>query len=134
MAALLGTTAKTLRYYESLRLLRPSMRSLGGYRLYDAAALERATLAIGLRRLGIGIPDVAAVLNGEPSQPVVRRRLVEVLDRKIRDTDEALGVLQGRREDLAARQHRLMLGLAGECLCSLVSMPCTCGRGRSPRA
>lgn len=128
MAALLGTTTKTLRHYESLNLLSPHTRTAAGYRLYDARALARANLAIGLRRLGLSIPEVAFVLGGSPSQAELRRRLAEALDEKIRDADELLGVLQGRREDLAARQRRLMLGATDECLCSLVSMPCKCAR------
>ena len=128
MAALLGTTTKTLRHYESLNLLSPHTRTAAGYRLYDASALAHASLAIGLRRLGLSIPEVASVLGGNPSQAELRRRLAEALDEKIRDADELLGVLQGRREDLAARQRRLMLGATDECLCSLVSMPCKCGR------
>ena len=135
MAALLGTTTKTLRHYESLKLLAPPTRTAGGYRLYDAAALARASLVIGLRRLGLGIPEVASVLRGSPPPAELRHRLAEALDEKIRDADEWLGVLQGRREDLAARQRRLVLGSPDECLCSLVSMPCTCGRsgpGRRP--
>ena len=126
IAKLLGTTTKTLRHYESLNLLAPHTRTPTGYRLYDQTALARATLAIGLRRLGLSIPEVATVLSGDPAQAELRRRLAEVLDEKIRDADESLSVLQGRREDLAARQRRLMLGPPGECLCSLVSMTCTC--------
>lgn len=133
MAALLGTTTKTLRHYESLGLLAPHTRTASGYRLYDTEALSRAGLAIGLRRLGLSIPEVAMVLRGNPAQTELRGRLAEVLDEKIRDADEMLGVLQGRREDLAARQRRLMLGASDECLCSLVSMPCTCGRAPARR-
>lgn len=129
IAVLLGTTTKTLRHYESLNLLVPPTRTAGGYRLYDAEALTRASLAIGLRRLGLSIPEVALVLRGNPSQAALRKRLAEVLHEKIREADELLGVLQGRREDLAARQRRLMPGSPEECLCGLVSMPCTCGRG-----
>lgn len=126
IAALLGTTTKTLRHYESLNLLAPPTRTAGGYRLYDPKALTRASLAIGMRRLGLSIPEVERVL-GSPTQAAMRKRLAQMLDEKIREAEELLSVVQGRREDLAARQRRLMLE-AEECMCSLVSMPCTCGR------
>lgn len=133
MAALLGTTAKTLRHYESLRLLAPPVRTASGYRLYDADALARAGLVIGLRRLGLSIPEVATVLAGGRSGGELRRRLAEVLDQKIREADEQLAILGGRREDFAARQRRLVLDPPEECLCGLLSMPCTCGRTATGR-
>lgn len=126
IAVLLGTTAKTLRHYESLRLLAAPGRTASGYRLYNADALTRAGLVIGLRRLGLSIAEVARVLDGAPSRGEIRRRLAEVLDEKIRDADEQLGIVQGRREDLAARQRRAVLEPPGDCLCGLLSMPCTC--------
>lgn len=127
MAALLGTSAKTLRHYESRRLLVPPKRTASGYRLYDAEALNRANLVIGLRRLGLSLPEVVTVVAGAPSRGEIRRRLAAVLDEKIRDADEQIGILEGRREDLAARQRRLMLEPQENCLCGLLSMPCTCG-------
>ena len=42
LAAALGTTTKTLRFYERIGLLRQAARSDSGYRLYDRAAMDRA--------------------------------------------------------------------------------------------
>ncbi len=36
-----GVATHTLRYYEQAQILAPTLRSSVGYRLYDAAALER---------------------------------------------------------------------------------------------
>ena len=132
MAAALGTTPKTLRHYESVGLLGKPVRSVSGYRLYDDTALRRATIVIGLRRLGLNIDEVRAVTGPGNPDAGVRHRLAEILDEKIRNADEELAVLQGRREDLAVRQTRLVVGTADECLCTLLSMPCHCGQ--APRS
>lgn len=123
----LETTPKTLRHYESMGLLSPPLRTAASYRLYDRDALARATLVLGLRRLGLPIADIAGALAGEPAGPELRRRLAALLEDRIREADEQIGVLQGRREDLAVRQRRLFEDSASACLCRLLSMP-SCGR------
>ena len=128
IAALLGTTAKTLRHYESLGLVARPVRTAAGYRIYDSAALGRATIVIGMRRMGLSIAEISTVVAGGMSNREVRRRLAEALDGKVREADEQLAVMSGRREEFAARQRRLVLDPPEECLCDLLSMPCTCGR------
>lgn len=138
IAAWLDTTPKTLRHYEAAGLLAPPMRTAAAYRVYDNAALARATLVLGLRRLGFSIADTADVLSGNPAEPELRHRLAALMERRIQEADEQIGVLQGRREDMAARQRQLFDTAAGasphgaRCLCRLLSMPCGCGR--SPAA
>ncbi|MEO5770880.1 MAG: MerR family DNA-binding transcriptional regulator, partial [Burkholderiaceae bacterium] len=56
LARLLGTTTKTLRFYEQIGLLGPTHRSESSYRLYDSAAVATARLVIGLRHLELTIP------------------------------------------------------------------------------
>jgi len=123
----LDTTPKTLRHYESLGLLAPPLRTAASYRLYDGAALARATLVLGLRRLGLPIAEIASALEGDPNEPELRRRLAALMEERIREADEQIGVLQGRREDLAARQRRLYEDGERACMCRLLSMP-PCGR------
>lgn len=134
MAERLGTTAKTLRHYESRHLLPPPVRSPAGYRVYDAGAFARATIVIGMRRLGLSIAEIATVIAAGAQERELRQRLAQILDEKIRDADEQLAIQGGRREELAARQRRLVLGSSGECLCDLLSMPCACQPGPRPGA
>jgi len=132
IAARLDTTPKTLRHYESLGLFAAPMRTAASYRVYDSAALARATLVLGLRRLGLPIVAIAEALEDGPSEPELRRRLAALMEERIRDADEQIGVLQGRREDMAARQRRLFeAGEKMQCLCLLLSMPCGCVQSTS---
>jgi len=126
----LGTTTKTLRFYEEIGLLQKSTRSPSGYRLYNRKAAADARLLIGLRRLGLSIDELkvfCSTTNGDS----LRQRLLALMDEKIREMDLSLGVLQGRRDDLAARQQALILtprGRPANCVCDALLTPCTCGQ------
>lgn len=65
IARLAGTTSRTLRHYDALGILPPSRVGRNGYRYYDQAALTRLQRILLLRELGLGLPTVAQVLEGE---------------------------------------------------------------------
>ncbi|RFA12542.1 hypothetical protein B7R22_15620 [Subtercola boreus] len=69
IAALGGTTSRTLRHYGDLGLLAPSRIGANGYRYYDQAALVRLQRILLLRRLGLGLNAIAEVL-AEQTDPV----------------------------------------------------------------
>jgi DNA-binding transcriptional MerR regulator len=131
LAATLQTTAKTIRLYERLGLLARPVRTSSGYRLYDREAIGQARLVLGLRRIGLSIDEVSRLLR-PGARSALRRRVASLIDEKLQEMDLALGVMQGRREDLAARQMALMTGAQrerGECLCDVLSIECYCGWG-----
>lgn len=61
LAAALGVTTDTVRYYERERLLRPAARLDNGYRSYGQEDLEHLRLLTDLRRLGIPLSLAARV-------------------------------------------------------------------------
>lgn len=63
IARLAGTTSRTLRHYDDVGLLTPSRIAHNGYRHYDEAALVRLQRILLLRELGLGLPQIAEVLN-----------------------------------------------------------------------
>lgn len=63
IARLAGTTSRTLRHYDDVGLLPPSRIAHNGYRHYDEAALVRLQRILLLRELGLGLPQIAEVLN-----------------------------------------------------------------------
>jgi len=58
------------------------------------------------------------------------------MDEKLCDTDENLVVLQGRRDDLAAR-HQALLSTPRDrptdCICDALLSPCTCANEQSTK-
>ncbi len=68
VAKLAGTTSRTLRHYGEIGLLAPSGVGRNGYRHYDEAALVRLQRILLLRDLGLGLPQIGAVLERETSE------------------------------------------------------------------
>lgn len=60
-----GTTSRTLRHYGKLGLLAPSRTAANGYRYYDQGALVRLQQILLLRELGLGLPAIAEILDGQ---------------------------------------------------------------------
>ena len=65
IARLAGTTSRTLRHYGDIGLLEPTRIGGNGYRYYDDAALVRLQRILLLRQLGLGLPTIGQVLDGE---------------------------------------------------------------------
>ena len=63
IARLAGTTSRTLRHYDDIGLLAPSRIAANGYRHYDEAALVRLQRILLLRELGLGLPQIAEVID-----------------------------------------------------------------------
>lgn len=62
-------SAKALRLYDELGLLRPTVVDpVNGYRRYAPEQLERARLVAWLRRLGMPLADIKAVVGLAPAQ------------------------------------------------------------------
>ena len=69
VAAEVGLTARSVRYYEELGLLRPAARSEGDYRLYDTTDVERLRFIKGLRDdAGFSLAEIAQLLEDEDAR------------------------------------------------------------------
>jgi len=64
-----GLTARSVRYYEELGLLKPAARSEGDYRLYDETDVERLRFIKGLRDdAGFSLAEIAQLLEDEAAR------------------------------------------------------------------
>jgi MerR family transcriptional regulator, copper efflux regulator len=63
VAARSGLPPKTIRYYESIGLIRSADRAANGYRAYDEADLRTLRFIQRARSLGLTIEDVTALLG-----------------------------------------------------------------------
>lgn len=134
LARLLGTTTKTLRFYEQIGLLAPPPRSESTYRLYDDEAVQAARFVVELRRLDLTIPELKELLR-EDHKTSRRQRLLALMDEKLRLIYLQLGVLQGRCDDFAARHEALLAtprDRPPECICDALLRACTCRPGARP--
>src|SRR5579875_687004 len=85
VAAELGVTPRTLRYYEELGLLEPASREGRGARFYDEAAYARLRTIQRLQGLGLSLETIRAELDlrselaelgGRPASPQQLERIV----------------------------------------------------------
>ena len=65
VARLAGTTSRTLRHYGDVGILPATRVGDNGYRYYDELALSRLQRILLLRDLGLGIPAISSVLEGQ---------------------------------------------------------------------
>jgi DNA-binding transcriptional MerR regulator len=68
VARLSGVTARTLRYYDEIGLLRPARIGANGYRYYEQEQLLRLQQILLLRELGMDLTGIAAVADGVRDQ------------------------------------------------------------------
>jgi MerR family transcriptional regulator, thiopeptide resistance regulator len=80
LASQFGLSRSTLLYYDRIGLLCPSGRSDAGYRLYATTDRERLESICALRRAGVDIEGIRAILAtaGDDTTEVLRRRLDEI--------------------------------------------------------
>lgn len=86
-------SARTLRYYEDMGLIKSTRSEDYAYRLYDEANVKRLEQIIILRKLNISIKDIQRIFSA-PGSGIV----LEVLGKKVDDIDEEISLLQELRE------------------------------------
>ncbi|MEJ8635903.1 MULTISPECIES: MerR family transcriptional regulator [Streptomyces] len=77
-----GTTSRTLRHYGELGLLEPTRVGSNGYRYYGPDALVRLQRILLLRELGLGLPAIAEVLEGQRDTGAALRAHLRLLEQE----------------------------------------------------
>ena len=122
VAERVGTTTRTVRYYEEIGLLPGSAdRARGQHRLYTDADVERLELILRLRDLlGVSLDELKQLIEaedaraelraqwrraeGEQADPATRR---QILDEAVGHLDRQLALVRGRREELERLESEL---------------------------
>jgi DNA-binding transcriptional MerR regulator len=120
-----GLTARSVRYYEELGLLKPAARSEGDYRLYDETDVERLRFIKGLRDdAGFSLAEIAQLLEDEAARerghaayhattdPAERKRIlcerVVSYGRQIETLKRKIDRLQAMVDETEARRTRTL--------------------------
>ena len=90
MSKLAGVSVRTLHHYDTIGLLKPTQVTEAGYRLYDDAALERLSMILVFRELGLSLRQIGDILHAPDFD---RNR---VLETQIKLMQERVGKLQDR--------------------------------------
>ncbi len=100
-----GKSVRAIRLYEELGLLKPATRSSGGFRLYDAGAVDRLRWIDLLHRLGFSLGEMRELLLawwGAGLGPEAMARLRDLFERKLEETREAIRLHQRLEQELAS--------------------------------
>jgi DNA-binding transcriptional MerR regulator len=82
VAALTGTTTRTIRYYEEIGLLSGGdTRALGKHRCYSQADVDRVHEIVRLKELlGLSLEQLSQLLEAETARAEIRRELHATAD------------------------------------------------------
>ena len=127
LAARVGATADTVRYYEKLGLLGPPSRSEGGYRLYSQSELGRLQFIRRAKLLGLSLDEIRDLLGvaDEGECRPLRSQVAELLRRKIEACEVKLVELNAFKASLEDRYH-LALQNQDEPACDCATFPASC--------
>jgi DNA-binding transcriptional MerR regulator len=136
VAKLVGTTPRTIRYYEEIGLLvrrgGTAEREAGRHRLYAEEDVQRLREALRLKTLlGVSLEELKALLEVEEARGALRdewhhgnpgaERRHEILEQALGHVDQQLELLARRRAEIArlerelrAKQERIRRRLAQE--------------------
>lgn len=131
-----GVSARMLRHYESLGLLRPTGRTGGGYREYSDDDIRRIFHIESLRSLGLSLRDVGRALDDPGFTPwaLVEDLIRETRERIARETElltrldrigaaqpagwedvlQTVALLQALRSESAGKRQRAALSSVDE--------------------
>lgn len=119
VAKLVGTTPRTIRYYEEVGLLSQApSRPSGGHRVYTNAEVERLREVMRLKELlGVTLEELKTLLTAEESRATVRAQLRrddvapprrrELLLEALGHIDRQLELVEHRAAELAKLKSEL---------------------------
>jgi len=119
VARLVGTTPRTIRYYEEIGLLAEApARPAGRHRLYTQAEVERLREVMRLKELlGVSLEELKTLLTAEEARAEVRAQLRredvhaerrrELLEEALGHIDRQLELVRHRAGELQKLEHEL---------------------------
>ena len=111
VARLIGTTARTIRYYEELGLLGGSAdRPKGGHRLYTEADVTRLREVVRLRDLlGLSLEELVKLTEAEQARECLRARWQSTSDdaERARILQDSIPLVERQLELVRTRQRNL---------------------------
>ena len=109
LAAKVGMTERTIRYYEEVGLLESVKRLEGGTRVYTDEDVRRLKFIRKLKVLGLSLQEMAeleGIYGQGRSNKTVLPRLLELLDAHLSSVDGRIAELHQLRDEIRSyREH-----------------------------
>jgi DNA-binding transcriptional MerR regulator len=115
-----GTTTRTIRYYEEIGLLPESgERPAGGHRLYSESDVERLREVVRLKELlNLSLEELKTLVEAEDARALLRRewqegtpddeRRLAILTEGTGHVDRQLALVRARQAELARLEEELL--------------------------
>ena len=100
LAKRVGIHARTLRYYERIRLLMPSARTAAGYRMYTLVDAERLAFIRRAQAMGLSLAEIAGILALRDGGAAPCRHVRGLAEAKAVEIAEHIRELEQLRLDL----------------------------------
>jgi MerR family copper efflux transcriptional regulator len=95
-----GASAKMIRHYETLGLLKRTRRSLGGYRLYDDTDVHTLRFIRRARDLGFSMADITRLLGLWQDRRRASAAVRRIAQAHVGDLDRRIAEMQDLRRTL----------------------------------
>lgn len=104
LARLAGISARTLRYYDEIDILKPTRINSSGYRIYGQKEVDRLQQILFYRELGVGLENIREIItspsfDGATALKNHREKLLEKrhqLDALIANVEKTIALTEGR--------------------------------------
>lgn len=100
-AKLVGTTRRTLIFYDQKGIFTPIKTLDNGYRYYDYSQIYQMNLILGLRELGLSIEEIKDYQDDNSSEALNKKlsELREKVSRRIKNLQQVLNMLDKKESD-----------------------------------
>jgi len=110
-----GVATTALRYYEREGVLKSTLRSPSGYRLYDQRALEQLEFIRAAQAVGFTLTDVRALLDFDGRKTPQKAEVQELVRRRLAEVDQKMRDLRRVKVTLSAALSQCQRSSGGEC-------------------
>jgi len=117
VAAKVGLTERTIRYYEERGLLESVKRLDSGQRVYTDDDVRRLKFILKLKVLGLSLAEMQeleTLYGRHRTNAKVLPRLIELLDSHLATTKERIGELTALRDEIRSYREHVSRRLADE--------------------
>jgi MerR family copper efflux transcriptional regulator len=101
-----GTSVKTIRFYDRVRVLSPAARSESGYRLYDDDALDRYRFVRSAQVIGLRLGEIREIIALRERGETPCRFVADLIAQRAGELDERIAELEVLRDELRALARR----------------------------
>jgi MerR family copper efflux transcriptional regulator len=100
LAAQASVSVDTVRYYERAQLLPPPTRTVSGYRMYPATAVDRLRFIRRAKELGFSLDEIRELLALSDRRDTGVASVREIATRRLADLEARLAELERLRNGL----------------------------------